>query len=42
LAVLISVAAFVQGLAFKVEATGEVLIIALGYGVLMPLLARRS
>jgi hypothetical protein len=42
LAVLISVAAFAQNMAFKVEATGEVMIVALGYGVLMPMLARQS
>jgi hypothetical protein len=41
LAVLVSAAAFAQDMAFKVEAAGEVMIIGLGYGVLMPLLARR-
>jgi hypothetical protein len=42
LGLLVSVMAFVTGLAFKVEATGEVMIIALGYGLFMPWLMGRK
>jgi hypothetical protein len=41
LAVLISIAAFAAGMPFAVEATGETMIIALGYGILIPWLSRK-
>ena len=40
--VLVSVLAFVSGMAFAVEATGEMLIVAAGFGILMPWLAGRK
>jgi hypothetical protein len=36
LGLLVSVMAFATGMAYKVEATGEIMIVALGYGILMP------
>ncbi|MFA5309809.1 MAG: hypothetical protein WC370_10060 [Dehalococcoidales bacterium] len=41
IALVVSGIAFVSGMVFAVEAMGEMLIIAAGYGVLLPLLAQR-
>jgi hypothetical protein len=42
LAVIISVFAFVSGMPFAVEAAGEMIIVALGFGLLIPLLSTRG
>jgi len=42
LGLLVSIMAFVTGMAYKVEASGEIMIVALGYGLLMPWLAHRK
>lgn len=41
IAAAVSAGAFVSGMAFAVEATGEMMTIAIGYGVLLPVLCRR-
>jgi hypothetical protein len=40
LTAVISAGAFVSGMAYAVEALGEMVILALGFGVLMPMLSR--
>ena len=42
IAVVVSAGAFAAGMAFAVEATGEMMIIAVGYGALLPLLAGKQ
>jgi hypothetical protein len=40
LTAIISIGAFASGMPFAVEALGEMLILALGFGILMPILSR--
>ena len=42
IAAVISAGAFASGMTFAAEATGEMLIIAIGYGVLIPVLSGRK
>ena len=41
-ALIISLLAFISGMKFAVEATGEMLIVAVGFGILIPWFARKN